>query len=55
MPLVSRAGYLIGVRAPNYWYHGLNPKKVDAEDHQVNEELLAACPMFITFLSSHHN
>lgn len=49
MPLVSRAGYLIGVCAPNSWCHGLNPKRADAEDHQVNEELLAACPMFTPF------
>lgn len=53
MPLVSRANHLKGVCAPNSWYHGLNPTRADAEDHQVNEQLLAACRT--PFSSSHQN
>lgn len=42
-PLESRAGHLKGVCAPNSSYHGLTLKRANAEDHQVNEQLLATC------------
>ena len=45
MPLVSRAGHLKEACAPSSWYHGLEPTRLDAEDHQLNEQLLAACWM----------